>query len=103
VAEAPSLQADYEEFGSRGFIPVTLIAENDVSATPSQDDLNEWVAQFGLTHPVVADDGWVIGNRFEVDYGIPSMTLIAPGGEILFRDEYITATEIEEALAMIEE
>jgi hypothetical protein len=59
-----------------------------------EERLGEWVNEFNLTFPVLADlQG--IGLRWEVDNARPSQTLIAPGGEIVIRDGEVTAQDID--------
>ncbi|MFT5583356.1 MAG: hypothetical protein ACI9VR_000934 [Cognaticolwellia sp.] len=67
---------------------IQALGENDAGTTPTQEELVEWADQYGQTIPVVADAGWELENRFSVDTGIPSFTLIAPGGEVIAADDW---------------
>jgi hypothetical protein len=67
---------------------VQALGENDAGTTPTQEELAEWAEQYGQTIPVVADDGWELENRFRQDNGIPSFSLIAPGGEVVATDDW---------------
>lgn len=67
---------------------IQLLAENNSGGTPSADELADWADSAGQTHPVVADSGWSVSNRFEQDYGIPSFTLLAPGMEVVAVDDW---------------
>ena len=62
------------------------------------DDAAQWANDLGVTHPVVADPYWSIGDLYEVDWSIPSLTLIGPGMEVLIEDGWITEDDIEAAL-----
>lgn len=39
-----------------------------------------------------------MGNRFEQDQGIPSMTLLGPGAEVIVVDSFSAESEIESVL-----
>jgi hypothetical protein len=67
---------------------IQALGENDSSVTPTQEELQGWADQYGQTIPVVADAGWELENRFRADSGIPSFTLIAPGGEVIAADDW---------------
>ena len=59
-----------------------------------------WVDTYGLTHPVVADPDFGVTTRF-VDgnsIGLPSLSLLGPGAEVLIRNSWVTASDIESAL-----
>jgi hypothetical protein len=77
---------------------ISTWAENNESQTPSTDELKGWADQFGLTFPVVADEGWQINNRFEKDGGIPTQVLLAPGAELVKVDAMVTSADIEAVL-----
>ncbi|NCG20743.1 MAG: hypothetical protein GWP91_17175 [Rhodobacterales bacterium] len=100
MAEAPELEALYQRYEAEGFIVITMIGENLQSESPSQADLVEWADSLGLSHPVVADPGmattfsFVEGNSV----GLPSMTLIAAGGEILYADDWLGESEVSSNL-----
>ncbi len=78
------------------------MAENAEGQTPSTEDLYDWATSAagvdGGNHPVVADSGWGVDNRFEADGGIPTLTLLGPGAEVLIADGYVTGADIEAAL-----
>ena len=67
---------------------IQALGENDAGATPTQEDLADWAQQYGQTIPVIADAGWELENRFRQDNGIPSFSLIAPGGEVIATDDW---------------
>lgn len=63
----------------------------------TQDDIREWVSTYGITHPVVNDGDWAITYRFTVgatSIGLPAGHLLAPGAEVLQRNE--SAYDIDE-------
>jgi thiol-disulfide isomerase/thioredoxin len=57
---APQLQALQEEHGAAGLTVVTMIVQNVRGANPTVDDAADWVAELGVSYPVVAD---VLGIR----------------------------------------
>ena len=78
---------------------ITLVGQTATGATPTPTDLEIWANTFNLTHPVVSDPGWGVTGRFvSGTFGLPSMHLIGPGGEVLQRQTWIDATEVEAAL-----
>ena len=100
MAEAPGLAALYEQYKDDGFIVITLLGENTGGSTPSQDELADWADQFGIEHPVVADEGFAVTSRF-VDggsIGLPSMDLLEAGGEIVIRNAYVDESDVENHL-----
>ncbi|MCB9741455.1 MAG: TlpA family protein disulfide reductase [Alphaproteobacteria bacterium] len=97
-AETGSLQALYEEKRDRGLIVIQALAENAESQDPTQEELQGWADNYGLSYPVVADPGWAVNNRYEQDNGIPTHVLIAPGGELIAVDDYNAESMIDELL-----
>ena len=79
----------YQKYKDRGFIVVTLFDTLGFSG------LNDWAEEFGINHPVVLDQTAQVGRKFNPDGAIPSMTLLAPGAEIVILDQNnITEEEI---------
>lgn len=66
--------------------------------TPSAEDLKSWADNYGLTLPVIADEGWALNSRFEQDNGIPTVTLIGPGMEVIAVDSWEAESMIEDVL-----
>ena len=89
----------YQTYRDDGFIVVTLITENYDAETPSQDNLEEWAEEYGLTSPVLAD-GDEVAERYSErgELSLPSMTLIGPGAEVLIADGDVEESDIEDAL-----
>ena len=46
---------------------------------------------------MTADDA-AVWTRFEVDYGIPSLTLLGPGAVVIAADDMSAVSQIPEAL-----
>jgi hypothetical protein len=84
----------------RGFLIISLMAETNSGTTPTAEELkSEWADKYGITAPVVADEGWAVGSLYERDGGIPSQHLIGPGMEILAIDQFpVSESDIEAAL-----
>ena len=75
-------------------IIITLLTENYEGVPPTQEDLAHWADQYGETFPVVSDAeryihtfGTKRGQSGDFEVGLPSHTLLAPGGEILAGDD----------------
>jgi len=79
---------------------ITLIGENGSGQAPSRAELQEWVDRFGLGHPVVADPGFGVTSRFVVggSIGLPSMTLLGPGAEVIVADGRVNEQAVLAAL-----
>ena len=78
---------------------ITLIGQTNSGGSPTVTDLQSWANTYGLNHPVVADPNWNVTGRFvSGTFGLPSMHLIGPGGEVLETQSWITANDIEAAL-----
>ena len=95
MATAPEVQALYEEYGDRGFLPMTLMTDGDQSSRAG------WADTFGLTHPVLDDDGFPVIASYMGggSIGMPNLTLLGPGLEVLWTNRNsISASEIEEHL-----
>ena len=98
MGEASSLQSTFKQYEAEGLVVFQLLAENSQQQTPSADELAQWADQSGQTHPVVADAGWSVSNRFEKDYGIPTFSLLAPGMEVVAVDDWSSESMIPEVL-----
>jgi hypothetical protein len=64
------------------------------------DDLNIWVDEYGVTHPVLSDPEWEVVEGYS-DRGrpaLPSHTLIAPGMEILVASGKVEEADVVAAL-----
>ena len=78
---------------------ITLIGENMAGGPPTQAQLQQWAQGFGLTHPVVADPGWNVTVSYTgPSISLPAMHQIAPGGQILRRNTWISEPQIQAAL-----
>ena len=79
---------------------ITLLGENNSGQTPSQGELQQWASQFGINHPVVADTGFGVTFRFVQGYsvGLPSMSLIEAGGEVLYANTWIGESQVQQNL-----
>ena len=98
MSGAPSLETQYQKYKEQGFMPIYLIAEDNEYNATTTEDASDWANTFGLTFPVLADSGWSIGNRFELDNYIPSYTLIGSGMEVVEVDGDISDADIEALL-----
>lgn len=82
-AEAPELQAFFEEHEDEGFMAVTTYMENVDRSAPTLDEVQLWADTFGLTFPVLLDDqGFYNGfaqATGQSSIGLPLMVLIDRG------------------------
>lgn len=93
------METTYQKFKDQNFLAIYLIAEDAESNATTTEDAAVWADTYGLTFPVLADANWEVGNRFEVDYGIASYSLLGPGMEVLIKDGSVTDEAIEAAIA----
>lgn len=101
-SEAPVLQAFFEERQADGFMAVTVYMENADSSSPTLEETKEWAETYGLTFPVLLDDG-VYGPFASATgqgtIGLPLMVLVDRGVVVTMNQG---ATE-EDVLALLEE
>jgi peroxiredoxin len=74
--EMPSMQALYQDYRDQGF--TILAISSDVKG---EDVVAPFVAEYGLTFPVLLDPGNVVGTRLRVP-GIPMSYLLDKHGRI---------------------
>ena len=91
------MQAAYEQYRDSGLMIIGIYTQNAESEPPSQEDLQGWAETYGLTFAVTYDDVDV-WTRFEVDYGIPLLTLLGPGAVVIAADDMSAVSQIPEAL-----
>ena len=64
--------------------------------------MNDWADSFGITHPVVKDPGFNVTLRYIQttggSFGIPSMTLLQDGAEIVITDGYVDEGTVQSYL-----
>ena len=96
------MESTYQKYKDQGFLAIYLIAEDAESNATDTDDAAVWADTYGLTFPVLADAGWTVGNRFEVDFGIASYSLLGPGLEVLIKDGNVSDADIEAALETVQ-
>ena len=90
----------YQKYKDRGLMVITLMAENGSGVTPSVDELKSWANQYNLTHPVLADDGWVVTRSYigNGGIGLPTETLLASGMIVNRIDTWVQDSDIEALL-----
>ncbi len=98
--EAPHLTEMYNSYADRGLMIVTLLGETDSGSLPAQENLAGWADQYGQTFPVVADASFGVGARFVEgsSIGLPSVSLLAPGMEVVIADGRPSEQDIEAVL-----
>ena len=68
--------------GVRGLVVITLLHSQvgDIDV----DRLNVWANEFGLSHPVIDDQGYALSDLlWPGDAGRPKSVLIGPGAQII--------------------
>ncbi len=80
---------------------IEAIIENNESVTPTQDDLVDWADNYGMTFPVVADDGASVMWRYS-DGGLPTLVLIDHGMVLDSVNEGAHESEIDALLSKYE-
>jgi len=97
AAMTQEMSANYRD---DGLVVVTLLGEDRVGMPPQLDELETWVDALNLTHPVVADPNLETTYRFVVgnSVGLPSMTLLGRGMEIIIANQWVDDNDIVGAL-----
>ena len=98
--EAPHLSDLYDQYKDRGLMIITLLGEDESGGTPGVENLETWADQYGQTFPVVADAGYGVVTRYVSggSIGLPSITLLGPGAEVVIADGYPQTADIEAVL-----
>ena len=63
--EAPLLESDlYQEYRDEGFEIIELLVEDNQNNPPSQEFLQGWRSEYGLTYTICADPAWTLMPYF---------------------------------------
>ena len=63
--------------------------------------MNTWVERYGINYPMVLDAGWSTTARYTgPQIGLPAMTLIKPGLEMVKVNGRVSEAEIEAILPL---
>jgi hypothetical protein len=78
---------------------MTLMGENDYGQAPSQSELMGWAQSYGLTHPVLQDNGFYVGWNYistesSGSFNLPNMQLLSPGMEIEIVNGWVSSGDI---------
>ena len=68
------------------------------SGAATEADAERWAGQYGATFPFLADPSGVMFTAFESDNYIPSFSILAPGLELVVKDNMNAANQIEQYL-----
>lgn len=94
--EICAVQNDYED---QGFIYLTVLPQNEIGETPSNDDLNEWTSDHGICAPVLGDDvGY--GLTLVPDGAFPNLSII--GRDMVVVEDKISPAEDARIRELIE-
>lgn len=76
-----------------------VMIENNDSETPSVDDLAEWAGTYGLTMPVLADEGETVVYSFATggSIGLP-YTVLLDRGEVVESVGSATTSDMDQLL-----
>jgi hypothetical protein len=79
---------------------ITLLGENNYAQAPSRAELQEWAQAFGLQHPVTSDVGFGVTFSYVDGYyvGLPSLSLLREGAEVVINDGSVFPTDVIENL-----
>lgn len=95
--EYRSTMAQYwEDYHEDGLMILDFLGENASGGAPDQATLVSWAD--GHDYAVLADPNWAISSTGYVSGGIPAISLLGPGAEVIILDGYPQATDIEAAL-----
>ncbi len=85
-----------DQYFDRGLMVIDFLAETDAGGAPTSDDLARWAD--GHNYAVVADTDWTYTNAGYASGGIPAMSLLGPGAEVISLDKGDPGALIEGAL-----
>ena len=87
----------YDAYFARGLMVIDFLGENASGGEPTEEDLIRWAD--GHPYAVLGDPGWAVSNQGYVSGGIPAMSLLGPGAEVLsLNGAPPSGAQIEEAL-----
>lgn len=89
-SEMPAMQRMYEEYADQGFV---ILAVNATSQD-SRQDAADFVAENGLTFPILLDIDGTVGAQYQVS-ALPSSFFVLPDGSI---QEVVIGGPMAEAL-----
>ena len=72
---ASEVDDTWYDYKDDGFMYLTLLPENESGQVPSQDDLNEWADDYGISAPVLADDQG-FGYQIEPNGRYPTLMVL---------------------------
>jgi len=77
---------------------MNVMIENNDHVTPSVEDLADWADNYGMTFPVVADDGGTEFYKYTTG-GLPTMVLLDRGMLITTsKGDWVEESNIEDLL-----
>lgn len=98
---ASGLEADSVLYAPYGLVVLTLASDDALYNPVDVADLVDWVAYYGITHPVLADPGYTIDPLYDpTGRTRPTYVLFAPGMVVddIGGTSSITDAEIEAVL-----
>ena len=98
MAQSETAQSYWNAYRDHDFLVLYVISEDDAGNDPTVEAIADHAAEHGLTYPVLADQGWQVQGRFNQDTSMPSLTLFAPGPEVIAVDDPELGYEDIEAL-----
>jgi hypothetical protein len=96
VAYRSTMGDFFDRYEERGFMVVDLLMEKTDGSPPDQDTLVSWAD--GHHYAVLNDGDKAISYMGYVNGGIPAISLLAPGGEVVILDGNPTDADIEAIL-----
>jgi thiol-disulfide isomerase/thioredoxin len=70
-----------DQYFDQGLMVIDFLVETDAGAAPTSDDLSRWAD--GHNYAVASDEGWVHTNAGYASAGIPGISLLGPGAEVI--------------------
>jgi len=63
-----------------------------------EGNASSWASGHNLSHPVLQDNGWQVSDRWELDNGIPSFTVIGRDMTLRTVDAYYQNQDYEQVV-----
>lgn len=98
VDTAEEMQAHYQKYKDKGFLPIGLVIEGLDDGPPTQAQLDIFAQTAGITYPLLLDDGGDVVKRYPDDMMDFKHIFFGPGAKLLDDIEYVKEQDIESRL-----
>ncbi len=98
-AEAPQVQAIYDQYKGQGLEVFQVLSQNESGANPAAADLQRWASTYGSTFTLINDPGQAL-NSWNCEF-IPTNVLIDKKGVIRYRAYGFTEADVRSRITAL--